>query len=187
MTIFRTWKKNVTLNGIRTWNLSFTILCSKLEVPGSNPTMGKKKIHVRKIANFSYCVLLCLVTGKAHLWTMKDKHCGELMNYFWCCFLLPSTNSWEKIGDFLNKLSICKVTNSQCLKILKKVAFNICERSELRLHFEWTKVHEKCQKMVHFGEFFKTVACGQTVLPDRSIFIEQKIEIRHFEWFSNKV
>ena len=111
MTIFRTWKKNVTLNGIRTWNLSFTILCSKLEVPGSNPTMGKKKIHVRKIANFSYCVLLCLVTGKAHLWTMKDKHCGELMNNFWCFILLPSTNSWTK------NLLICASRFSKQLSI----------------------------------------------------------------------
>ena len=31
-----------------------------------------------------------------------------------------------------------------------------CERSELRLQFEWTKVHQKCQKMVYFGNFLKT-------------------------------
>ena len=31
-----------------------------------------------------------------------------------------------------------------------------CQRSELRLHFEWKKVHHKCQKMVNFGEFLKT-------------------------------
>ena len=37
-----------------------------------------------------------------------------------------------------------------------------CERSELRLHFEWTKVHQKCKKMVHEATF-------QTVLLDRSI------------------
>ena len=30
------------------------------------------------------------------------------------------------------------------------------EQSELHLHFEWTKVHKKCQKMVHFGEFLKS-------------------------------
>ena len=40
--------------------------------------------------------------------------------------------------------------------------------------------------MVHFDEFGKPEACGQTVLPDRLIFIEQKlvenakIEKRHF-------
>ena len=27
--------------------------------------------------------------------------------------------------------------------------------------------------MVHFGEFLKPEACGQTLLPDRSILIEQ--------------
>ena len=29
--------------------------------------------------------------------------------------------------------------------------------------------------MVHFGEFVKLEACGQTVLPDRSFFIGQKL------------
>ena len=44
--------------------------------------------------------------------------------------------------------------------------------------------------MVNFGEFLKPEACGQTVLPDRSILIGQKlvenakttkIQMRHFE------
>ena len=30
-------------------------------------------------------------------------------------------------------------------------------------------------KMVNFGEFLKTEACGQTVLPDGSILIGQKL------------
>ena len=48
-------------------------------------------------------------------------------------------------------------------------------------------------KMVHFGEFLKTEACGQTVLPDRPVLIGQKliesakIQIGHFESFSNNV
>ena len=45
-------------------------------------------------------------------------------------------------------------------------------------------------KMVHFGEFLKPEACGQTVLPDKSVLIGQKlvenakiqkIQMRHFE------
>ena len=45
-------------------------------------------------------------------------------------------------------------------------------------------------KIVHFGEFLKTEACGQTVLPDRSVLIGQKLvenakiktnQMRHFE------
>ena len=31
-----------------------------------------------------------------------------------------------------------------------------CQRSELRLHFEWKKVNKKMTKMFHFGEFLKT-------------------------------
>ena len=50
-----------------------------------------------------------------------------------------------------------------------------CERSELRLHFEWTKVHEKCQKWSILWSFWKPEACGQTVLPDRSVLIGQKL------------
>ena len=29
--------------------------------------------------------------------------------------------------------------------------------------------------MVHFGEFLKYEACGQTVLPDRSVLIGEKL------------
>ena len=42
-------------------------------------------------------------------------------------------------------------------------------------------------KMVLFGEFLKTEACGQTVLPDKSVLIGQKlvknvkIQMGHFE------
>ena len=35
----------------------------------------------------------------------------------------------------------------------RKSLIQQCERSELRLHFEWTKL--KLPKMVHFGEFLK--------------------------------
>ena len=42
-----------------------------------------------------------------------------------------------------------------------------CERSELRLHIEWTKAHQKCQKMVNFGDFLKIWSL-------RSFLIEQK-------------
>ena len=46
------------------------------------------------------------------------------------------------------------------------------ERSELRLQFQWTKINKNA-KIVHFCEFLKPKACGQTVLIDRSIFIWQ--------------
>ena len=37
----------------------------------------------------------------------------------------------------------------------RKSLIQHCERSEIRLHFEWTKVKKKCSKMVHFGELLK--------------------------------
>ena len=36
--------------------------------------------------------------------------------------------------------------NTRCLKITEKGRIQHCDRSELRLHFEWTKVYQKCQK-----------------------------------------
>ena len=49
------------------------------------------------------------------------------------------------------------------------------------------------QKWFILASSWKPEACGQTVLPDRSVFIGQKlvenarIQIRHFEYFSNNV
>ncbi len=51
----------------------------------------------------------------------------------------------------------------------RKSLIQHCERSELRLHFEWTKVYWKCPKMVNLASFWKPEACGQAVLPDRSV------------------
>ena len=41
-----------------------------------------------------------------------------------------------------------------------------CERSDLCLHFELTKVDQKCQKKVHFDEFLKTR--GDKPLPGKN-------------------
>ena len=57
----------------------------------------------------------------------------------------------------------------------RKSLIQHCERSELRLHFEWTKVNSKCQKWSILANFWKPEACGQTVLPDRSVLIGQKL------------
>ena len=61
------------------------------------------------------------------------------------------------------------------MKKKKKNRIQHCERSELRLHFKWTKVDSKCQKWSILASFLKPEACGQTVLPDRSILIGQKL------------
>ena len=57
----------------------------------------------------------------------------------------------------------------------RKSLIQHCERSELRLHFEWTNLYQKCQKMANFGESLKPEAYYHTVLPDRSILIGQKL------------
>ena len=78
-------------------------------------------------------------------------------------------------------------TTGQCLKITKKSLIQNCERSELRLHFEWTKFNLKCQKWSNLASFSKPEACGQTVFSGRSVLIGQKlvenakIQMRHFE------
>ena len=57
----------------------------------------------------------------------------------------------------------------------RKSLIQHCDQSELRLHFEWTKVDQKCQKWSILASFWKPEACGQTVLPDRLILIGQKL------------
>ena len=49
------------------------------------------------------------------------------------------------------------------------------ERSELLLHFEWSKVTSKCQKWFNLASFRKPEACGQIVFPDRQILVGQKL------------
>ena len=52
-------------------------------------------------------------------------------------------------------------------EIRQKSPIQYSERSELRLHFECTKVHQKCQKW-SIWRFFK-------MLPDRPLFLKQKL------------
>ena len=70
-----------------------------------------------------------------------------------------------------------------CLKITQKVSFNIASEAS------YVYISSKMPKMVYFGEYLKQKACGQTVLPDRPILIEQKLvenakieksQMRHF-------
>ena len=56
----------------------------------------------------------------------------------------------------------------------RKSLIQHCERSKLCLHFGW-KVHWKGQKWSILASFWKPEACGQTVLPDRSLLKGQKL------------
>ena len=62
----------------------------------------------------------------------------------------------EKIWSVV--LCICLIQNyyAQCSKIIVESLIQLCERSELCLHFEWTKLNFKCQKS-QFWRFFENL------------------------------
>ena len=90
-----------------------------------------------------------------------------------------------------DQLSWCPLlTNTTVFENHRKSLIQDCERSELRLQFDWTNVSQKCQKKSILASFCKPEACGQTVFPDRSFLIGQKLvenakikknQMRHFE------
>ena len=57
----------------------------------------------------------------------------------------------------------------------KVLFYSNFQQIELRLRFEWTKVNSKCQKWSILASFWEPEACAQTVLPDRSVLIGQKL------------
>ena len=76
----------------------------------------------------------------------------------------------------------------QCLKIAQKVALNIASEASYVYISSGQKLIKNA-KNDQFSDFLKTKACCQTVLPDRSILVENaKIKnMRHFEAFLNTV
>ena len=83
-------------------------------------------------------------------------------------------------------------TTTQCLKITKK-SHSTLRAKRATFTFWVDKSSSKMPKLVNFGSVWKPEACGQTVLPDRSLLMRQKlmenakIQMRHFGWFSNTV
>ena len=56
----------------------------------------------------------------------------------------------------------------------RKSRIQHCERSELRLHFEWAKVHGKMPKMVNFGDYLKTLSLLSNSVTRQVIYIRLK-------------
>ena len=52
-----------------------------------------------------------------------------------------------------------KAPHSTMFENHRKSLIQQCERSDLRLHIEWTLVHKKCQNS-HFGEFLNNLSLG---------------------------
>ena len=104
------------------------------------------------------------------------------------CQKTPANESWYQrldIGFSSPDLLTSKVATSRCLKITEKSLIQDCERSELHLHFEWTK-------MVHFDEFLKTWYLRSNIVSRHVSFNRTKIggkyenwqiQMRHFGWF----
>ena len=61
--------------------------------------------------------------------------------------------------------------NTRCLKITEKVSFNIVSEAS----YVYILSGQKSIKNGKNGEFWKLEACGQIVLPDRSVLMGQKL------------
>ena len=82
------------------------------------------------------------------------------MLYWW-----ESTFSLALISDIF-------LTVAQCLKITEKVSFNIAsEANYVYIFLSGQKLIKNAKKLSILASFWKPEACGQTVLPDRSVLI----------------
>ena len=74
---------------------------------------------------------------------------------------------------------------AQGLKITEKVSYNIASEASYVHILSGQNLIKNAKNGQFFASFWKPEACGQTVLPDRSILIGQcqnsKIQMRHFE------
>ena len=127
------------------------------------------------------CSRPCMCTSPS--WIMLSVEVGIPNSLYCITYLVTECATWKWIKmQSLETYTACTVFENN-----RKSLIQHCEQSELRLHFEWTKVNKKCQKWFILARFWKPEACGQTVLPDRSVLIGQKlvenarIQIRHFE------
>ena len=63
----------------------------------------------------------------------------------------------------------------QCLKITEKVSFNIASKASYVYILSGQKLLKNAKNGAFWWVFWKLEACGQTVLPDRSVLIGQKL------------
>ena len=80
-----------------------------------------------------------------------------------------------KLVQKVSKLKTNDGQLTQCLKITEKVSFNIASNASYVYILSGQKLIEKCQKWSTLASFWKSKACGQTVLPDRSILYGRKL------------
>ena len=90
-----------------------------------------------------------------------------LQNYSWFC-----TKLWKFCKNQMNRTDS---SHPRCLKITEKVSFNMASEASYVYILSGQKLTKKCQKWSILASFWKPEACGQTVLPDRSVLIGQKL------------
>ena len=97
-------------------------------------------------------------------------------DFWWIGSLLKQQSrfaSWHSL-DFQATL-LLHLRAATVFENHRKSLIQHCERNELHIHFEWTKVNLKCQKKSILASFWKPESCGPTVLSDRSVLIGQKL------------
>ena len=138
-------KNIVAYTGIRTRNLSVTILLIKWEVLGSNPTWRKQFFSL--FFPTVHCKLLCLdsfsvqwKTDSRDIWatvlcgqgeTWQNRHVGSSPRAQKKSFLADRNSSFRGL-DIIRMLSYPIVALrllTQCLKITEKVSFNIASEA----------------------------------------------------------
>ena len=86
--------------------------------------------------------------------------------------------------NIYQKTDTLPTTFPYCAKISKKVAFNIASEASYVYILSGQKLI-KMPEMVHLETFWKPGSCGQTMLPDRSLLIGQKlvenVKIKNFK------
>ena len=79
------------------------------------------------------------------------------------------------------------LAGSRCLKLAEKVSFNIASEASYFYISSGQKLIKNAKKLSFLTSFWKPEPCSQTVLPDRSVLIGQKlvenpkIQMRHLE------
>ena len=95
-----------------------------------------------------------------------------LRSSWWNCQLNHS-KIWSLNISTELLIPFLKMLHARCLKITEKVSFNIA--SEANYVLTRQKFSKNAKNWSILASFWKPEACGQTVLPDRSILIGQKL------------
>ena len=76
---------------------------------------------------------------------------------------------------FSATIATTSFTQTRCLKITEKVSFNIASKASYFYILSGQKLIKNAKNGQFWRVFDKPEACGQTVLPDMSLLIGQKL------------